>query len=179
MLGRQKLAEEVPVVALQDRLSDDCPTTVRLRGAAAAHDVEGVMQTLAADVVLRSPITDRIVFRGQQEVREVLRAVFSTLKGIHYFADVGDQRTRALFYTAKVGRQPLEEAMRLELNENAEIEELTIFYRPLPGLATFAAALAPRVARRHGRLRSLIARLLIFPLGLVTRLGDRLVPWFT
>jgi hypothetical protein len=34
--------------------------------------------------------------------------------------------------------------MRVELNEAAEIHAFTIFYRPLPGLATFAAALAPQ-----------------------------------
>jgi SnoaL-like protein len=166
------------MAALQERLGSDCPTTVRMRTAAEAYDIEGVLATTASDVVLRSPVTDRVVFRGHEQVREVLRAVFATLKDMHYFVDVGDQRTRALFYTATVGTQPIEEALRVELNENAKIQAFTIFYRPLPGLATFAAAMAPRVARRHGRLRSLIARVLISPLALLTRLGDRLVPWF-
>lgn len=161
------------------QLRTDCPTTVRMRQAAEAGDVEGVIQTLAADVTLRSPITDRVVFRGAAEVGDILRSVFSTLTDMHYFADVGDERTRALFYRAQVrGRQPVEEAMRVELNAAGEITAFTIFYRPLPGLAAFAAALAPRVARRHGPVRSLLARLLIAPLGLLTRLGDRLVPWF-
>jgi hypothetical protein len=40
------------------------------------------------------------------------------------------------------------------------------------------AGLAPRAARKHGRLRSLVARLLFGPLGVVIRLGDRLAPWF-
>jgi hypothetical protein len=162
----------------QERLSQDCATTVRMRAAAEAHDVQGVLETTAAEVVMRSPVTDRLIFRGRDEIGEVLSAVFATLSDMHYFADVGDERTRALFYTARVGNQPIEEAMRVELNEKGEIEEFTIFYRPLPGLATFAAAMAPRVARKHGRLRALVARLLIFPLGLFTRLGDRIVPWF-
>lgn len=33
-------------------------------------------------------------------------------------------------------------------------------------------------AARRGRVRSLLARMLIFPLGLLTRRGDRMVPWF-
>jgi hypothetical protein len=165
-------------VAVEERLSDECAATVRMRTAAEAHDVDGVLETLAADAVLRSPITDRITFRGRDQVREVLHAVFSTIEDMHYFADIGDQRTRALFYTGTVGNQRIEEAMRLQLADDGQIEQLTIFYRPLPGLASFAAAMAPRVARKHGRLRSLIARVLIFPLGLATRLGDRLVPWF-
>lgn len=159
-------------------LSDDCPTTARMRAAAEANDVDGVLATCAVDVVLHSPITDRVVFRGREEVGEVLRAVFATLEDMRYFADVGDQRTRALFYQASVGSQSLEEAARIELNEHAEIQKFTIFYRPLPGLATFTAALAPRVARNHGPVRSLIARTLIYPLGLMSRVGDRIVPWF-
>jgi hypothetical protein len=173
------MQQEVPMPTLEDRLRDDCATTVRLRHAAEAGDAEGVLETLAGEVVLHSPVTNRVVFRGHEEVREVVDVVLSTVKDTHYFADVGDQRTRVLFYTGQIGGQPIEEAMRVELNENDEIRELTIFYRPLPGLATFAAAVAPRlVARRHGRLRSLLVRLLTYPLGLMTRLGDRLLPWF-
>jgi hypothetical protein len=41
--------------------------------------------------------------------------VFAVNEGIRYFADVGDQRNRALFYRAQVSGQPLEEATRLEL----------------------------------------------------------------
>lgn len=165
---------EVLVSALEQQPA----TTARLRQAGEVKDVEGVVGTLAADAVLRSPITDRVVFRGREEIREVLQSVFASVSDIHYFADVGDQRMRALFYRANVGGEPLEEAMRIELNEDAEIAELTIFYRPLPGLTSFAAAVGPRVAkRRHGRIRSLLARALLAPLALATRLGDRLTPW--
>src|SRR6266480_3367443 len=132
----------------ESQLHNDCETTVRMRRAAEAHDADGVLEMLSSDVVLRSPITDRVVFRGRDEVGHVLRAVFSILEDIDYFADIGDQRSRALFYRARVGKQPLEEAMRLELGHDGHVEELSIFYRPLPGLASFAAALAPRVARR-------------------------------
>jgi hypothetical protein len=162
----------------QQQLSHDCATTVRMRQAAEANDLDGVVETMAADVVLRSPLTDRIAFRGRDEVRDVLQLVFSALHDMHYFVDVGDQRTRALFYRATVRGQPIEEAMRVELNDEAQIREFTIFYRPLPGLTAFAAAVGTRFAARRGRVRDLIARLLFSALALATRLGDRLVPWF-
>lgn len=137
-----------------------------------------MIDTLSPDVVVNSPITDRVVFRGPDEVRELLRSVFVTISDIRYFADVGDEHTRALFYRANVNGEPLEEATRIELNDQGQIREITLFFRPLPGLATLTAALAPRLARKHGRLRSLIARVLVGPLGFATRLGDRLVTWF-
>ena len=105
--------------------------------------------------------------------------MFATIADIRYFADVGDDRTRALFYRANVNGYPLDEATRIELNEQQQISELTLYFRPLPGLATLTAALAPRVARRHGSFRSACARLLVGPLGPLTRIGDRLAGWFT
>ncbi len=153
-------------------------TTARFRQAAEAHDIEGVIETLAPDVVLHSPITDRVLFAGHDEVRELLRSVFVTIDDIRYFVDVGNARTRALFYRASVNGQPLEEATRVELDDQGLIQEITLFFRPLPGLTTVAAALGPRLAHsRHGRFRASIARLFLGPLGLVTRVGDRLAPW--
>jgi hypothetical protein len=152
--------------------------SARFRAAAEAGDVEAFVATLAPDVVLNSPITSRVVFRGHDEVRELMRSVFLTIKDIRYFADVGDDHTRALFYRARVGREPVEEATRLEFDEAGRVREITLFFRPLPGLAALTAALAPRVARsRRGPVRSLIARLMLWPIGLVIRAGDRLVPW--
>lgn len=129
--------------------------------------------------MLRSPITERVTFAGKDQIRELLLSVFATIEHIDYTADVGDARTRALFYRATVNGQPLEEATRIVLNDRQQISEITIFFRPLPGLATLTAALAPRLARKHGRLRPLIASLLLAPLGLATRIGDRLASWFT
>ncbi|HEX2089170.1 MAG TPA: nuclear transport factor 2 family protein [Actinomycetota bacterium] len=155
-------------------LSDDQPTA-RFRRAVENHDVEGALATLAPDVVLRSPITDRIAFRGIDEMRDLFPSIFATIKNIHYFADIGDAATRALFYNARVNGEPVEEATRVELDESQRIKEITIFFRPLPGLATFTAAMAPRVARRRGWLRAMIARLLVAPLGVATRFGDRII----
>lgn len=154
-------------------------TTARFRSVVEAKDIPGVLDTLAPNVVLRSPITDQVTFVGKEEIGELLRSVFATIDDIHYFVDVGDDHTRALFYRATVNGQPLEEATRVELDDAEQIRELTLFFRPLPGLATLAGALAPRIARKHGPLRSIIAAVMLAPLGLVTRLGDRLAGWFT
>jgi hypothetical protein len=154
-------------------------TTARYRAAAEAHDIDGVLATMTPDVVLHSPITEKVSFNGQEEMRELLEAVFETISDIRYFADIGDERNRALFFRGMIGRQPLEEAVRMTLTEDARIAELTLFFRPLPGLATLAAELGPRVTeRRHGPGRARLARLLLAPLGAITRIGDRFVRFF-
>jgi len=108
----------------------------------------------------------------------VLKSVFATTRDIRYFADVGDARTRVLFDRATVSGQPLEQATRIELDADDLIREIILFFRPLPGLATLTAELVPRVARQHGRSRAVLARLLLAPIGVATRAGDRLVTWF-
>jgi hypothetical protein len=168
-----------PAGAQEAALAAASATTRRFREAAEARDVDSMLATLAEDVVLRSPITDRVTFRGRAQLGELLRSVFATIEDIRYFADVGDARTRALFDRARVGGQALEQAVRVQLNDRQQIEELTVFFRPLPGLAGLAAGLAPRVARKRGRGRALVARALLAPLAWATRAGDRLTPWLT
>jgi hypothetical protein len=90
-------------------------TTRRYREAVEAGDVESLVATLAADVVLHSPITLRTEFRGHDDLRALMRAVFSSIEDISYFEDVGDATTRALFYRARVGRQEVEEATLVRL----------------------------------------------------------------
>jgi hypothetical protein len=164
---------------MNDLLSTAHPTTERYRLAAEAGDVDGLVSTLAADVVFHSPITERVKFTGREELRELLTAVFATVSDVRYFADVGDERTRVLFDRLHVGGVEMEQAHRLSLNERGEIEEITVFFRPLPGLAALTCALGPRVAEaRHGRTRGVLARLLLAPLGVFTRVGDRLITLF-
>jgi SnoaL-like domain len=168
------------MTALEQQATDQSDVTTRLLQAMEAHDLEGMIATLASDVVLNSPITGRVAFHGIKEMRELMRAHFAAVKDLRYFADVGDARTRAQFYRANVNGQQVEAATRIEVNEQGQISEITIYYRPLPGLTALAVALGPPVVEaRHGRLRATIARLLFVPLAFVTRLGERIVPWFS
>jgi hypothetical protein len=155
-------------------------TTERYRAAAEAQDIEGLIATLAPDVAFNSPITESVRFTGHDEMRELLGWVFATISDIRFFADIGDDRTRALFFRGRVGSEPVEEAVRIELDDNARITELTAFFRPLPGLATLTCALAPLVVeRRRGRAVALVVKVFLAPLGVMTRIGDRVIPWLT
>jgi len=54
----------------------------RYRTATEAGDVDGFMATLAPDVEVVSPISGRMVFRSQDDVRILLSAVYGTLNGL-------------------------------------------------------------------------------------------------
>ncbi len=152
-------------------------TTAQWRAAAEAGDLDRFMATLAPDVVIHSPVTDRTTFQGHDEARTLILAVFATIDDIHYTHDIGDEHTRALVYTARIGRQRVQEATLLRLDDRALVAEVTFWVRPLPGLTTLAATLVPEIARARSRPRALLLRLLAKPLALITRGGDRLGVW--
>ena len=117
----------------------------------------------------------QIEVRGHEEMRELMECVFATIQDFDYFDEVGDERTRALFYRARVGRQPVEEATLVRFDRNAKVREITIWFRPLPGLAAVTGRLGPKLVRaRGGRLRGALAAAMMAPLAPLTRVGDRL-----
>jgi ketosteroid isomerase-like protein len=147
-------------------------TTRRYRRAIESGDIEGFLATLAPGVVVRSPITARADFRGRDEVRTLVRAVLSSIEDIRYFEDVGDDVTRALFYRAHVAGQAVEEATLVRLNDEALVTEITLWFRPLPGLTAVMGRLGPKLARERGRVRGLLVAGLTKPLVAATRAGD-------
>jgi SnoaL-like domain len=149
-------------------------TTRRYRAAVEAGDIEAFLSTLAPDVVLHSPFTPRVQFRGHEPMRTLMQAVFASIEDIRYFEDVGDSTTRALFYRAHAGRQEVEEATLVRLNAEALVTEITLWLRPLPGLTAVMARLGPALAREHGRGRAAAVTALTVPLAAATRAGEAL-----
>ncbi|MEV4178530.1 nuclear transport factor 2 family protein [Nonomuraea sp. NPDC049709] len=148
------------------------------RRAGEAHDLDALMATLADDVVFHSPLSAGAEFRGKEQARELFSVVLDVLSDMRYLTDVGDERTRALTATARLGRMELHEAAVLEMGEDGLIKELTIWIRPLPALTTMMAALGPGLARATGRpALALLVGAAVKPLAAMTRFGDRtLVP---
>lgn len=70
----------------------------RYRAASEANDIDGVMAALAADVELVSPISGRLVFRGQADLRVLLTAVYGSMtrlaRGGRRRHRTGDRRRR-------------------------------------------------------------------------------------
>ncbi|MEV1174731.1 nuclear transport factor 2 family protein [Nonomuraea sp. NPDC049784] len=151
------------------------------REAGEAHDVDALIATLADDVVFHSPLSATAGFRGKEQVRELFTVVFGVLSELRYQNDIGDERTRTLTATARLGRQEIHEATLVEVGEDGLIKEVTMWIRPLPGLTAMMAALGPGLARATGTpgLPWLVGAA-VKPLAAMTRLGDRtLVPLLT
>ncbi|MEU8357021.1 nuclear transport factor 2 family protein [Nonomuraea sp. NPDC048882] len=151
------------------------------RRAGEEHDLDALTATLAADVAFHSPLSGRAAFRGREQVNRLFSVVLDTVSDLRYQSDIGDEHTRAVTATARVGRMTMHETAVLRFDEEGLIEELTMWIRPLPALTAMMAALGPGLARESGRPGlALLVGAAVKPLAAITRLGDRtLVPLLT
>jgi hypothetical protein len=119
----------------------------RYRTASEANDIDGLIATLAPDVELVSPLSGRLVFRGQEDLRVLLSAVYGGMKGLRWREEVGDGATRVVLGDGMVGPFRLADAMVCELAEDGRIRRIRPYLRPWLSLTFVAVMLAPTIAR--------------------------------
>ena len=112
--------------------------------AVEAGDDDGVVATLAEDVVFRSPAVYKR-YQGKEQVEQLLRLVATVFENFRYTNEWRDGRTTILFFEANVGDRELQGIDLLEENEAGLVERFTVMIRPLSGLQAVAAAMSARL----------------------------------
>jgi hypothetical protein len=139
-----------------------------------ARDLRAVVESFAPDAVFRSPFTDRLCFIGREQIAELVEVLFEVFEDLRYIEQsrVGN----LVFLTARVrvGGRELEIVDRLQLGPDGQIEEMTVFFRPLPASAVALRLIGAGLARRKSRLRSALLSTLARPLAFMARTGDRI-----
>ena len=130
----------------------------RYRAASEADDIDGVMAALAADVELVSPISGRLVFRGQADLRVLLTAVYGSITRLHWREEVGDGTVRVIVGDAAVGPLKLGDAMVCELAKDGRIQRIRPHLRPWLAVTLLALKLGPKLARHPGLLQRALVR---------------------
>ncbi|HEY6745949.1 MAG TPA: nuclear transport factor 2 family protein [Mycobacteriales bacterium] len=151
-------------------------TVATWQQASRDKDVDLLRRCLTPDVVMISPLTAAFRFHGPDQLCQVFGAAWEVLTDLSFHTGVGDEHTRALFFHATAGGQPVEEAQLLRFDRDGLVTELTLYGRPLPGVTAVMTGIAGPLLRRQGR--PVAARLLTAataPLALLTRLGERRV----
>jgi hypothetical protein len=128
---------------MDDALSRYCAAT-------EAGDVDGFMATMAPDVEVVSPISGRMVFRGEDDVRFLLSAVYGTLSSLRWIRTVGEGESRVAVGEARILGVGMTDAMVFELAPDGRIRRIGPHLRPWLALTLFALVLGPKVARRPG-----------------------------
>jgi ketosteroid isomerase-like protein len=125
--------------------------------ATEAGDIDGLMETLAPDVEVVSPISGRMVFRGHDDVRFLLSAVYGSLTGLRWTTAVGDGESRVALGEMRIGGIVMTDAMVFDLGSDGRIQRISPHLRPWLALTLFAAVLGPKVARHPAMIRRALA----------------------
>jgi len=149
----------------------------RLMRAMRERDFGTLADLLSPDVVINSPITDSFRFHGRENAIAVLKIVRDAMHDLEHHDLLGSGDAWTQVFRVRVHGRQIEGIDLVRFGEEGTVREMTVFMRPLPGLAAFAAAVGPPVGRRRGALTAIVLRMLTGPLAAITRYGDRLVGW--
>ena len=121
--------------------------------ASEAADIDAMMGTLAPDAELVSPISGRMVFRGHDDLRILLTAVYGSLNGVRWTEAVGQDHVRVAIAEARVGPLRMTDAMVFDLGADGLITRVRPHLRPWLALTLLAAMLGPKVGRHPALVR--------------------------
>ena len=130
----------------------------RYRAATEAGDVDGFMETLAPDVEVVSPISGRMIFRGRDDVRVLLSAVYGSLTDLRWTETVGDGERRVAVGEARILGVGMTDAMVFDLGPDGRIRRISPHLRPWLALTLFAVVLGPKVARHPALVQRALVR---------------------
>jgi hypothetical protein len=91
-----------------------------------------------------------MIFRGHDDLRILLGAVYSTTSDMNWNEEVGDGSARILIGTFKIGPFRASDAMAFDLAPDGRIRRIRPHLRPWLPTTLFALLLGPRVAAHPG-----------------------------
>jgi SnoaL-like domain len=120
--------------------------------ASQANDVEAILETLAPDAQLISPISGRMSFSGREDLRILVSAIYGGISNLRWGKQSGDETTRFAIGTFSIGPLSIDDAMVFELAPDGRIARVRPHIRPWLGLSALALTLGPRLALHPGVL---------------------------
>jgi SnoaL-like domain len=132
--------------------------------AIAARDPDGVIDTLAPDVVLYTTVTN-VPFEGRDLVADTYRSVLESFQELRVVDEFESGQTHAFYWEGRMAGRTVWGADRIRLDADGRVREITVLARPMSGIATFLTEIGFRLARRRrGRFVARLLRLSALPL---------------
>ncbi|HEY4824308.1 MAG TPA: nuclear transport factor 2 family protein [Solirubrobacteraceae bacterium] len=126
----------------------------RYCAASEARDIDALMTTLAPDAELLSPLSANAVFRGHDDLRILLTAVYGSMSELRWIEQLGEGTAmRVSMAEGRVAGARIGDAMLFELDGDGLISRIRPHLRPWFGTTLFAIVLGPKVARHPGLVR--------------------------
>jgi hypothetical protein len=122
----------------------------RYLAAAQSNDIDALIETLADDPELVSPLSGRMVFRGREDLRVLLRVVYGSLRGASWQAPVRDGNRCVVLGESRVGPAHRYDVTVFELADDGRIQRIRPFVRPWLALSVDALVVGPKMALHLG-----------------------------
>jgi ketosteroid isomerase-like protein len=122
----------------------------RYLAAAQSNDIDALVETLADDPELISPLSGRMVFRGREDLRVLLRVVYGSLRGVSWQAPVRDGNRCVVLGESRVGLAHRYDVTVFELADDGRIRRIRPFVRPWLALSVDALVVGPKMALHLG-----------------------------
>jgi hypothetical protein len=149
-------------------------TKLPVRVAMEARDRRAVVEAFAEDAVVRSPFTENLTFEGRHQLDELVAVILEVLEDLTYTDELHADRAAVLVGHARVDGLRVQFCDYLKLRADGLIEEMTVFFRPLPATTAALRRFGDGLGRRKSKFRGHLINTMTAPLALMARTGDRL-----
>ncbi|HST32722.1 MAG TPA: nuclear transport factor 2 family protein [Solirubrobacteraceae bacterium] len=123
----------------------------RYCAASEARDIDALMATLAPDATLVSPLSANAVFRGHEDLRILLTAVYGSMSELRWVEQIGEGTDmRVSMSEGRVIGARIGDAMVFDLDGDGLIRRIRPHLRPWFATTLLALLLGPKVARHPG-----------------------------
>lgn len=143
-----------------------------LRAAMEARDVAAVVDAFAPDAVFRSPLTTRLAFVGHEQIGALVQVLVEVFDDLRYTDEACHGTTGFLAWRARMGGEPIEGTDLMQFGPDGKIQEITVFFRPLPAAALALRLIGAGLVRRKSPARAVVVSGLARPLAIMSRAGD-------
>jgi hypothetical protein len=115
------------------------------RDAIERRDLDGMVATLADDVVLHSPVSFK-PFEGREEVARLFEILVRTFEDFRYTDDLPGEEVHAMIFRARIGDREVEGLDLIRPGPDGLIADFNVMVRPLTGVVALAEAVGPLLA---------------------------------
>ena len=115
------------------------------RDAIERRDLDGMVATLADDVVLHSPVSFK-PFEGREAVAQLFEILVRTFEDFRYTDDLPGEEVHAMIFRARIGAREVEGLDLIRPGPDGRIADFTVMVRPLTGVVALAEAVGPQLA---------------------------------
>jgi hypothetical protein len=132
------------------------PFKSALRAAMEARNTEAIVDAFAPDAVFHSPLTDKLAFKGREQIAALTTVILEVFKDFRYTEEVFGENGGFLISRAQVGGIDIEMVDHIRLGADGKITEFTVFMRPLPATAAALRLIGARFGRRKSLARAVL-----------------------